>query len=412
MPRRPDERDLLAGVVGQGEVGCGVTGGEAVGHAIPFSNFSSTRPRWYHATLVAQTRTNNATRPKPTYSRSRLPAQPRPGTHSRGELHEQECADREGHRDRQDRDGEVVVDLADRLEEGPRVGPRHQDPVEGVEEDHAGGEEHREGEDGVPRQREGSRPAGEHQQRDLRGGVEAEPHQETDGVEVAGAGDPLGRPLEDPRQEAAVVQVVLEVLLVERPRPQVAERVHDADERAEVHQADDDEERAGGDRAHRAERALEGGPVVLHRVGEGAYADRQQEAEPEDDARVTHPEPEARRRGGGAVPDQLAGRVVDGRDVVGVEGVAGAEQEGGDAQADTEDTRAAHVEPLGRDDRDQHSPAERVEHDDDRRHAGDVAAVGRGEGAQRIVHTSMLLHVCCNKDGRPGRGGGVDSLRR
>ena len=154
------------------------------------------------------------------------------------------------------------------------------------------------------------------------------------------------------------MQVVLEVLLVEGAGAQVAVGVDDPDQRAQVHQADHDEERAGGDRAHRAERALQGGPVVLHRVGEGAYADREQEAEPEDDARVAHPEPEARRRRGGAVPDQLAGRVVDGRDVVGVEGVAGAEQERRDAEADPEDTRAAHVEALRRDDRDQHPPAD------------------------------------------------------
>ena len=62
---------------------------------------------------------------------------------------------------------------------------------------------------------------------------------------------------------------------------------------------------------------------------------------------------------------------------------------------------AADVEALRGDDREQDAPADEVEDHDHRCHAGDVAAVGGGPGAEEEgAHPATLLHMVCNK----GRG--------
>ena len=146
------------------------------------------------------------------------PSTPGPGLEPEAlddEPGEHEDADDEGDRDRQQRHGQVVEDLPDRLEERPAVGPRHEDAVGGVEQAHPRREEHRQDEDRVPGQDEGGRAGGQHEQGDLRGRVEAQPHEQTDRVEVPGLADPPGHPTQQPGQEAAVVQVVLQLRLVE-----------------------------------------------------------------------------------------------------------------------------------------------------------------------------------------------------
>jgi len=52
-------------------------------------------------------------------------------------------------------DGEVVVDLADGVGEGPAVGDVHEGPVQGVEQAHPCGEQQRQHHDGVPGQARG-----------------------------------------------------------------------------------------------------------------------------------------------------------------------------------------------------------------------------------------------------------------
>ena len=158
--------------------------------------------------------------------RPRLDAEPvddQPGEHQH--------ADDQGDGDRQQRDGQVVEDLAHRLEERPAVGPGHQHAVGGVEQAHAGGEQHRQDQDRVPGQHERRRPGREDQQGDLGGGVEAQAHQQPDRVEVPRLAHPPGHPAEQPAEEAAVVQVPLELGLVVLAGAHPAEHAGDADGR-------------------------------------------------------------------------------------------------------------------------------------------------------------------------------------
>ena len=69
--------------------------------------------------------------------------------------------------------------------------------------------------------------------------------------------------------------------------------------------------------------------------------EREQQREREDDRGVPEREEEADAERPLAVGHQLARRVVDRRDVVGVEGVAQPERVGGDADAEPEDAAAA-----------------------------------------------------------------------
>ena len=71
-------------------------------------------------------------------------------------------------------------------------------------------------------------------------------------------------------------------------------------------------------------------------------------------------EPEPHRLGSGAVGCQLASDIVDGGDVVGIEGVSQAQHVGGDTEADGKHLRANLV-PLGRHHQDQRAEADRVQ---------------------------------------------------
>ena len=204
-----------------------------------------------------------------------------------------------------------------------------------------GGEEHRQDEDRVPGQHEGGGAGGEHEQGHLGRGVEAQPHEEADRVEVPGLADPPGHPAEQAGEEAAVVQVVLELGLVELPRSHPPEDPGDAHGGAEVHQADEQQERAGDEGADQAEGLADLGVLVLDDAGDRPHAGHQQQAGEEDDRGVPEGEPEAGAHRRLALADELAGRVVDRGDVVGVEGVPDAEHVGRQADADTQDAGAA-----------------------------------------------------------------------
>ena len=69
-----------------------------------------------------------------------------------------------------------------------------------------------------------------------------------------------------------------------------------------------------------------------------------------------------------ALLHQFAGRVVDRRDVVGVEGVAEPERVGGHADPDRERARRAQAVVVRRDQPDQHKEAEHVQTGDDEDH--------------------------------------------
>ena len=169
----------------------------------------------------------------------------------------------------------------------------------------------------------------------------------------------------------------MQLVLVERARLEVAVDVRDAHERADVHQPDQDEEGAGGQRSDQAERVLQGRAVVLDGVGQGTHPEGQQQRQPEDHARVTEREPEAGAERAGALTDQLARGVVDDRDVVGVERVPRAEEECGQTDPDPEDAGVAEAELLRRHGEQQDTPAEDVEPDHRRHEADQRPAVAR-----------------------------------
>ena len=189
-----------------------------------------------------------------------------------------DAADDQRDCDRERGDGDVVVDLANRLRERPAVGEVHERPVEGVEQRHAGGEEDRQGEHRPPRQARGDRAAGDHQQADLGDGVEAEAEQEAHRVHVPRLGDRLGDLAQDPVEEAALVELALELGLVVPAVPQLAEDLHDADQRSEVDQPDEQQEGAADRGAPHAGDLLQRGVVVVDAAGERAHAERDRRA--------------------------------------------------------------------------------------------------------------------------------------
>ena len=89
-----------------------------------------------------------------------------------------DAPDDECHQNRDCRDGDVVIKLPDRLDVGPSIAAEHQDVVRGVDQRHAGHEEHRKNQNRTQRQSTRRFGSGDSQQADLGGRVEfqAEEH--------------------------------------------------------------------------------------------------------------------------------------------------------------------------------------------------------------------------------------------
>ncbi len=92
-----------------------------------------------------------------------------------------DAADDESDDDRDEGDGQVVVELAHGLDEGPAVGAEHEDVVGGVDERHARSEEDGEDEDGAERKSAGGFGGGDAEQADFGCGVEAEAEEDAEG---------------------------------------------------------------------------------------------------------------------------------------------------------------------------------------------------------------------------------------
>src|SRR5579859_626418 len=170
--------------------------------------------------------------------------------------------------DREPGDHDVVVDLAYWTGERPAVREVHEAAVDGVEQAHPRGEEYGQGQDRVPGQVEHRRPAREYQQGDLGRGVEPEPEQQPDRVHLPGLVDRLRGPGQDPVDEAALVEVVLERGLVVRPAAHLPEDLDDPDQDHQVDDPDEVEEDAGDRGADQAGRALQRRAVVLDLTGQ------------------------------------------------------------------------------------------------------------------------------------------------
>ena len=116
---------------------------------------------------------------------------------------------------------------------------------------------------------------------------------------------------------------------------------------------------------------------VLTGASRRADAEVEQHGEDEHHRRVPKREEEPDAQRPLALVDELAGRVVDGRDVIGVEGVAHPERVGEDPRADAEELGLGDVVvvPEGEG---EHAPAEHVQADDGRGHAAHPHPLARG----------------------------------
>jgi hypothetical protein len=108
--------------------------------------------------------------------------------------------------------------------------------------------------------------------------------------------------------------------------------------------------------------------VILDRPLQGAHAERDQQRQREHDRRVTEGEPEPDAQRALAFLHQLAGRVVDRRDVIGIERMPQPERVGRHPDPDRERARPAEAVPVRCDQRDQCHEAEHVQAGDGQRH--------------------------------------------
>ncbi len=206
------------------------------------------------------------------------------------------------------------------------------------------------GEDGGERQVLAGGAGGEGEQADLAGGIETQPEQHAEREHLPARVDAVAEPLEDAAaHQAAVEQPRFEPLLVEIAAAHVAEDPDHVHEHDQVEDADREQERprhAGADRSTPVLERGNAGP-------QGRRGDTDAGGEGEHDARVPEREEEPDPERLLAVLAELARRVVDRGDVVGVERVPQAERVSERAEPDEGGARARVV--------DEQAPAGEVE---------------------------------------------------
>src|SRR3954454_20065448 len=120
---------------------------------------------------------------------------------------------------------------------------------------------------------------------------------------------------------------------------------------------------------------------------------RENQKPTESGRRGAHRERPAGRRRADPVGEQLAGRVVDGGDVVGVEGVPQAEGVGEHPHADVEDAAGTQAEVPGDDEAEQHPEADDVQQHDDPEHPGQRRPVAPAQRAAEARQAGRGPHV-------------------
>ena len=204
------------------------------------------------------------------------------------------------------------------------------------------------------------------------------PKRSADRVHLPRRVHPAGERPEEPVHQPALVELLLKLIVVVPPAAHRPEHLDDAGQDNDVQPGDDVKERSRHARADDPGHAVQSGAAVFYLVVEGADAEVQEDRQHEHDAGVPEGEEEAHRQRPLAVIDELAGGVVDGRDVVGVEGMPHAERVGQDAGAEAEDLGPADV-VVPADGGGQHDPAEYVEADDDAGHDPRPGPLPRGQ---------------------------------
>jgi hypothetical protein len=216
----------------------------------------------------------------------------------------------------------------------------------------------------VPRQPGAGRARGQEEQRDLAGGVEAQAEEDPERVHLPRLGHRAGEAPQQAVHEPARAQQVLELGLRVRPAPHVAQDAQDPDEDDQVECRDHVEEGARDPRADQSCGGVQGRAVVLDLAGQRANSEREEQRQREDHGRVPEREEEPDAQRPLAVVHELARRVVDGGDVVGVEGVAQPEGVRREPHAGGEGATGAEAEVVRHDDAEEQAEADHVQRDD------------------------------------------------
>ena len=152
--------------------------------------------------------------------------------------------------DRDEGDGEVVVELTDGFDEGPAVGAEHEDVVGGVNERHAGGEEDGEDEDGAERKSARGFGGGDAEEADFGCRVEAEAEEDAERIHVPTAADDGEHGPEEAGEESAIGEEEVEVFIdVGRACTDAGEGAIDGGEDDDVDDGDSEEEERGDESA-------------------------------------------------------------------------------------------------------------------------------------------------------------------
>jgi hypothetical protein len=201
------------------------------------------------------------------------------------------------------------------------------------------------------------------------------------------------------------------------PGAHLPEDFDDAQQDHEVDDAQHDQERAGHADPDGSCHLVQRGVAVLDLADDRAHAQAQQHTHRENDRRVPEAEPEPDGQRPPALLHQLAGGVVDRRDVVDVERVPHTQRVGGNTEADAEGL-ASDLEVLRGNDHEQQAEADRVERDDQGSHPAEAAPLLCAEavappGPELLLprcdaghRRPLRLIACCNPiaigDSQPG----------
>src|SRR2546421_4917043 len=264
------------------------------------------------------------------------------------QLAQLEQADEERDKDRERGDGEVVENLPHRVRESPRIRLRHKGAVGSVHQRHTGGEDQRQRDQRVDGDVLSRGSGGDGQERDLRRGIEAQPEEETHQVHLPAVRDEPEEPAKEPSQQPTGHQLVLERIPVVLARSHPAEQLEDVQQDDQVHDPDQQQKDTGDARADQSADALQlavgADHVADHELGGKSERHRDQEH----DRRMPKREEESNAEGLLPLLEQLAGGVVDGRDVVRVERMPQAKRVG--------ETAEAEHDGIPRGDQQQHHP--------------------------------------------------------
>ena len=145
----------------------------------------------------------------------------------------------------------------------------------------------------------GGQQRGGGQQGHLGGGVEAHPEDDPDRVHLPFLVDGLHPAAEEAVEEAAVLQLPLQLGLVVLAAPHRPEDLDDPGQDDQVEQADEEQEGGGDDRAEQAAELLQAGAVVGHRGEDRLLGDDDADPDRDDDGGVAEGEEEPERNGRG-----------------------------------------------------------------------------------------------------------------